>query len=216
MTALLNGDLVGITDIPGYVVGDPNDEDGDSNTDLKATIAYASLSGEFPDTSDSWPVPLFQLEFDVDDYATGESSVNYVVSAAVGFTPYAASATFCFNCFTFDIDADETAVALSDGLLVLRHLFGFSGASLTDAAVGTSATRASAAEITAYLDGNDSQLDIDGDGATEALSDGLLVLRYLFGFRGDSLIVGAVTANATRTTATEIESYIESRITPDG
>ncbi|SVE03810.1 uncharacterized protein METZ01_LOCUS456664, partial [marine metagenome] len=89
MTALLNGDLVGITNLPGYVLGDPNDEDGDSNTDLKATIAYASLSGEFPDTSDSWPVPLFQLEFDVDDYATGESSVNYVVSAAVGFTPYA-------------------------------------------------------------------------------------------------------------------------------
>ena len=55
--------------------------------------------------------------------------------------------------------------------------------------------------------------DDDGEGATEALSDGLLVLRYLFGFRGDSLIVGAVTANATRT---EIESYIESRITPDG
>ena len=36
------------------------------------------------------------------------------------------------------------------------------------------------------------------------------------GFRGDSLIVGSVTANATRTTATEIESYIESRITTDG
>ena len=50
----------------------------------------------------------------------------------------------------------------------------------------------------------------------EALSDGLLVLRYLFGFLGDSLIVSAVTANATRTTATEIESYIESRITTDG
>ena len=64
--------------------------------------------------------------------------------------------------------------------------------------------------------GNNADTDDDGEGATEALSDGLLVLRYLFGFRGDSLIVSAVTANATRTTATEIESYIESRITTDG
>jgi hypothetical protein len=58
--------------------------------------------------------------------------------------------------------------------------------------------------------------DDDGEGATEALSDGLLVLRYLFGFRGDSLIDDALTGNATRTTADEIESYIESRITTDG
>ena len=63
---------------------------------------------------------------------------------------------------------------------------------------------------------NNADTDDDGESATEALSDGLLVLRYLFGFGGDSLIVGAVTANATRTTATEIESYIESRITTDG
>jgi len=79
--------------------------------------------------------------------------------------------------------------------------------------VGTSATRASAAEIAAYLGGNASQLDIDGDGATTALSDGLLLLRYLFGFRGDSLIDRALTANSTRTTSNEIESYIGARIT---
>jgi hypothetical protein len=36
----------------------------------------------------------------------------------------------------------------------------------------------------------------------------LLIIRYLFGLRGDSLIHGAVSVGATRTTAPEIEAYI--------
>ena len=39
-------------------------------------------------------------------------------------------------------------------------------------------------------------LDIDGDGATDALTDGLLVLRYQFGFTGATLITGAVGPDA--------------------
>ena len=55
-------------------------------------------------------------------------------------------------------------------------------------------------------------LDIDGDGKAAPLTDGLLVIRYLFGFRGDSLISGAVAAGATRTKAEEIEPVIEALI----
>ena len=52
--------------------------------------------------------------------------------------------------------------------------------------------------------------DIDGDGQLEPLTDGLLLLRYLFGFRGATLVNGAVDlANCTRCTAAEIEAYIE-------
>jgi hypothetical protein len=53
-------------------------------------------------------------------------------------------------------------------------------------------------------------LDIDGDGHADALTDGLLVLRYLLGFRGNSLITGAVATGATRTSANDIESRLES------
>jgi len=35
-------------------------------------------------------------------------------------------------------------------------------------------------------------LDIDHDGVVDALTDGLLALRYLFGFGGVSLTAGAV------------------------
>jgi len=116
--------------------------------------------------------------------------------------------------FTFDLDVDGngTADALTDGLLVLRYLFGFRGDALVAGAVGNGATRATAAEIEPYLDEGTVPLDIDGNGTTDALTDGLLVLRYLFGFRGDALVAGAVGNGATRSTAGTIELYIGSLI----
>ena len=53
--------------------------------------------------------------------------------------------------FRFDIDQDGKVEALVDGLLVLRHLFGFSGATLSEGAVTSTSERSSAAEITSYL-----------------------------------------------------------------
>ena len=42
------------------------------------------------------------------------------------------------------------------------------------------------------------KLDIDGDGESKPLTDGLLLIRYLFGFSGDSLISGAIGTGAER------------------
>ena len=52
-------------------------------------------------------------------------------------------------------------------------------------------------------------IDVDGDGQVDALTDTLLMLRYVFGFRGATLVTGAVDlANCTRCTAAQIEAYI--------
>lgn len=51
-------------------------------------------------------------------------------------------------------------------------------------------------------------LDIDGNDKVDALTDGLVILRYVFGLRGDVLIGGVVASDATRTTAEEIEAYL--------
>ena len=53
-------------------------------------------------------------------------------------------------------------------------------------------------------------LDVDGNGVKDPLTDGLLTLRYLFGFRGATLITGAVAGNCTRCTAVAIEAYLAS------
>ena len=52
-------------------------------------------------------------------------------------------------------------------------------------------------------------LDIDGSNSYEALNDGLLVLRYMLGLRGTALVNGATQPGAKRTTAAQIEPYIQ-------
>ena len=116
------------------------------------------------------------------------------------------------GCFSFDVDENLEAQPLTDGLLVIRHLFGFSGDSLISGAVSGEAGRDSSEAITGYLTDADSQLDIDGDGESKPLTDGLLLIRYLFGFSGDSLISGAIGSGAERDTAEEVEAYIQERV----
>jgi len=55
-------------------------------------------------------------------------------------------------------------------------------------------------------------LDIDQNGSFDALTDGLILLRYAFGLRGDSLIDGVVDTNANRTSASDIEVYIQTLV----
>jgi hypothetical protein len=56
--------------------------------------------------------------------------------------------------------------------------------------------------------GPGSTVDVDGNGSAAPLTDGLLVLRYLFGFRGATLITGAVAGDCTRCTAPQIEAFL--------
>ena len=66
---------------------------------------------------------------------------------------------------------------------------------------------------TAY--GIDVGFDLDGDGESKPLTDGLLLIRYLFGFSGASLVSGAIGTDATRNTAEAVEAYIKERVPSD-
>ena len=114
--------------------------------------------------------------------------------------------------FTWDIDGDGTAKPLTDGLILLRYQFGFRGDTLISQSIDMDATRTTAADIEAYIAKSLLVTDIDGDGTSQALTDGLLLLRYLFGFRGEPLINDAIDVSATRLTADEIEEYISARL----
>ena len=65
-------------------------------------------------------------------------------------------------------------------------------------------------EIGDYLVDIRPLLDVDGNGQVDALTDGLLVLRYMFGFRGASLIADALRTGAFPGTAAAIQSQIQS------
>ena len=131
---------------------------------------------------------------------------------AAGTDPLGASS--CPGCFSFDVDNDGEAKALTDGLLVIRHLFGFSDEALTAGAVGSNASRTTPADIAAYLTNAATELDVDGDDEAKALTDGLLLIRQLFGFTGNALTAGAVGETAERATASAIQAYIKQRL-PD-
>ncbi|MBF0439093.1 MAG: hypothetical protein HQL93_08220 [Magnetococcales bacterium] len=93
----------------------------------------------------------------------------------------------------------------------MRYLLGMRNDALVGGAVDSSGLRTTPAAIKAYLDGGMNLLDVDGSGGPlDALTDGLLIMRYLFGFRGDALINGAVSASATRKSASTIGDYIDS------
>jgi len=91
---------------------------------------------------------------------------------------------------------------------VLRYQFGFRGDQLTMNAVGPRCGRCDAGSIGAYLDSLGTALDVDGNGAADPLTDGLLVVRYLFGVRGDQLVIDAVGAGCKRCSPDQIQSYL--------
>ena len=61
---------------------------------------------------------------------------------------------------------------------------------------------------------NAAVLDIDRNGAVEGLTDGLMILRYLFGLRGDALTAGVLGAGATTRSAGAIESHLAALVAP--
>ncbi len=109
-----------------------------------------------------------------------------------------------------DVDYDGEADPLTDGTLIQRWMFGFRGAVLTAAAVDTAlCVRCPAETIDVHLSAIEKLLDVDGNSASESLTDGTLIFRWLFGFTGPALVDGAVDlAHCTRCDAAAIETYL--------
>jgi len=110
---------------------------------------------------------------------------------------------------SLDIDGNEKYDALTDGLLLLRGMFGLDGDALVTGTVASDATYTESVDIESRIAILGDLADIDGNGDIDALTDGLLTLRYLFGLQGGTLINGVVASDATRTTAEEIEAHLE-------
>ena len=111
------------------------------------------------------------------------------------------------NCSIFDFNSDNAQDSSKDGVLVIRHLFGLTDESLVK---DLSQSVTDSTSISVKINALDMKLDIDGNGAVDALTDGLLLYRYLDGHRGKSLTRGVIANNAKRFSADQIEVYLES------
>ncbi len=107
-----------------------------------------------------------------------------------------------------DFDGNGMEDALTDGVLFVRYLSGYADASLVDGALGAGATRTTGAEVSAFLDQADctAMKDADGDGTIDAQTDGILLMRYLFGLSGHALTHNALSLTAKRTTPSNIQN----------
>ena len=119
-----------------------------------------------------------------------------------------------------DIDANDSFDALTDGLIILRYAFGLRGQMLINDAISSDALRTNPGMIEQYIEHliieNNPQskvnIDIDVNGSFDALTDGLIILRYAFGLRGQSLVDGATAGDAMRTEAADVEAYLNSLV----
>jgi hypothetical protein len=165
-------------------------------------LGFDETTGEFWATSHLTPVG-------------GEEGDYYVSLANIGLDiPGPSGPPVDTTACTLDTDGNGNVDALTDGLLFIRHMFGSQGEGLIDGAMGAGCTRCTAAEIESYMDqcaASDTS-DIDGNGEVDALTDGLLEIRYLFGSRGEPLINNAVGDGCTRCTAVEVEGYLQGLI----
>ena len=178
------------------------DSDSDGVGDVRD--AFPDDPNEFEDTDGDGRGDVADPDDDGDGFSDAQELAD-------GTNPK--SRFSCPSCaFSFDVDESQAAQPLTDGLLVIRHLFGFSGDALTAGAVAGLAGRAASEDITVFLTDADAELDIDGNGKSEPLTDGLLLIRYLFGFSGEALISGAIGSGAERNTAEAVEAYIEARV----
>jgi endo-1,4-beta-D-glucanase Y len=112
------------------------------------------------------------------------------------------------DCVT-DADANMNSNALTDGVLLIRSLFGFTEGALIDGALAPDALRTEPTAIAAHVATHRAALDVDANGSTDAGTDGLLVIRRLFGFTGPALTNGVVAADATRSDPFQIADYID-------
>ncbi|XXK59349.1 immunoglobulin-like domain-containing protein [Porticoccaceae bacterium nBUS_09] len=109
----------------------------------------------------------------------------------------------------WDIDGNGQADALTDGLLFLRYAFELNGEPLINGVVAEDAQYTTAEELELELEEIfASSGDVDGNGSVDALTDGLLLLRYLFELDGDALTSDVIGEGAIRTDSSGLEAYM--------
>jgi hypothetical protein len=205
---LADSDADGVKDGTDAFPLDPtNDSDGDgvsNNGDAYPENSLYSKDSDGDGMPDAWET-RYGLDPNDSSDATSDQD-NDGVSALDEFLAGTIAAG------SLDIDGNGQYDALTDGLLLLRGMFLLSGDSLISDAVASDAVYKTSDEVTSRIDMLGDLVDIDGNGSVDALTDGLVILRYLFNLRGDVLINDVIASDATVKTAEDVEAKIEQLI----
>ena len=193
------------TDIDGIGNNADDDDDNDGvidNSDVYPLNNLYSADSDGDGMADAWEL-LYGL--DPNDPSDASSDTDY--DGAVALQEFIEGT---IPAGSLDVDGNGQYDALTDGLLLLRGMFGLSEGALISGAVASDAAYTSSGKIVSRIDMLGDLVDIDGNDRVDALTDGLIILRYLFGLRGDVLINGVIASDATVTSADGVGAKMES------
>jgi hypothetical protein len=177
--------------------------------DVPGRLAWTGESGEYVTSVVRLPASLngqtIRLRFRAAwDSSTVNPGANWRIDgltvASGGLCP-AAGAGACSAPALLNIDDSSSPDIYNggtDGLLLVRYLFGLRDASLTLNATGTAPQR-DAAQIATHIATNLARFDVDGDGVVLATTDGVMIVRRLLGLSGAALTTGVRVGSRTDT-----------------
>ena len=196
--------LVTDTDSDGIYNRFDSDDDNDGVADSSDQFP---LDSNYSTDSDADGMPdLWETLYGLDSNNPNDASSDMDVDGLTAIEEFTAGTV---PIASLDIDGNGQYDGLTDGLLILRYMFGFSGEQLISGSLATNALYSSASLIEARIAGLGNRIDIDGDNQLDALTDGLLILRYLLDFKEAALTGGALSEGALRVDPAAIEAYLQ-------
>jgi LasA protease len=105
----------------------------------------------------------------------------------------------------FDVDGNNVADPLTDGVLLLRYALGFRGSALTNEALGANATRNTSLLVESYLGSR--AYDLNVDDVSRVGTDHLLAIRLMRGITGSGLTGSLGITQGLITTPTAILEF---------
>jgi hypothetical protein len=186
----------------------------DDDTHHRFLMAWADAMSPPAWPNEPLPIEIFKVCFVVpDDALEGITEATTEVTfteadTAIGYEFLSESMTVKIVHFDIDIDKNGVVKPLTDGLLITRYLFGFMGNNLVSGAVDPLGARLDASLIADWIErgrvepsttnAGYTHLDIDANREVTPLTDGIMILRHLFGYTGINLTSGAIGPNATQ------------------
>ena len=195
------------------VEDDINDLDNDPSTDKYVTAGWVSLFSTFPGVL---PQNLVTLNFSVtDETDLLTTPINFSSdNTSAGYTFSADDYVMDIISASWDIDGNGDADALTDGLTILKAAFGITGQDMIDGTLASD-SEMTLDDVELSMQKTMSIADIDDNGEVGALTDGLIVLRYLFDITDSKLTEGAISPDANREAHQSIVDHLEKYMPAD-
>ena len=179
--------------------------------DYRQTESFILDLDELTELASQHPVSEISNSFSLEDmhppkiyYCSG--NLGWPGEPINGVTP---EERYC-DSVVWDIDQNNSVDALTDGLLLMRYAFGLRGDSLTENVISSDSLIDKAA-VEQNIEQIMHLVDINEDGNFDALTDALILLRYLFGVSGNGLVDEEM-LTSNKPSAGSIKAYIESHM----